>query len=259
MGIPISAPKLPQESNAERLREMQTYMLGRVRVLLRQHYSEIENAWKAAWIAVHLLPHWYINTNSIPTAALKDMVTSLVDSVQVQVQEGKRIAVMGTIFFNPDAVLEAHNQMRSGMTPDQEKAIRFKGANPRALGITGSFSQIKHPFLAAFLSAGPNVSAGAAYVRGSGTNLGANVFRALGQKHYGVPIITRRAGPVNGDVLMEAFSYKLGFSQAATRLGKVSWQVRGSLRDRQKGVVKDILTVVMQEVRTQFPDIEFEQ
>ena len=241
--------------------QIEAFVLPRVRDLLIQHWSGIEAAWKSAWIAYQQdrgKPRWYINTESIPNAALTDSLSALLKSLRVTAQEGQPLRIYGFIPLNDQAVLSYHNAHRTHMSTTQEIAVRFQGANPLALGITGSFQAIKRPFLSAFLMAGPNTSAGSAsYVKSKRPT---TVFTQLGNSVGGAPLVTQRAGVGNtGDRLMRHFAVALGFSSITPAQGGPLWSTTSTLASlRPSTVFGAVMTVVMAEVKTKFPEVQFE-
>lgn len=246
---------------------VKSYIEVRLKQLIPQAWNDIQRAWREAWLTYQKtrgVPRWYINTESIPQAALTDAMTSLQRTLKVEVALGRPIRISGSIELNPDAVRRWHNQNRTRMSVRQEKQVRWGGQNPKSLGIKGSFQHTDN-FLLDFLLAGPNKTAGRLPAvthrqahRGKGAGMYLNVFTALGNSYRGIPIPTQRAGAAaTGDRLMWYFAYHLGFSPSPTRVGTV-WTVQSTLGGMRRNTpLGTLMTVVMQEVRTKFPQIEF--
>lgn len=251
--------------NSEQVRNstasVAAYMTFRLRDLLRSRRWELDQAMTHAWIKYQSLrgkPRWYINTESIPKAAMVGAMGKLIGSLRVYVQQNQPIRVTGTIELNEQAVLTWHNQHRSTPAKWQQLAVRKAGANPKTLGLVGSFRQIKRPFLMDFLRAGPNVDAGSTpttsffYRRGGGQHY-ANVFTAFGNRG----ITTRRAGSQGGTRLLNELMHALGFSAPVTNSFGGVWTVRDRLKTMHGGLIASQLRVVMQEVKIKFPEYLF--
>lgn len=236
----------------------------RLKQLIPKYWLEIERAWKQAWIDYQKsrgVPRWYINTDSIPNAALVDSMSTLMRSIRVTASLGNRISVEGSIELNPQAVLNWHNQHRTVLSSNQQRQIRFNGANPRTMGVQGSFQTIRHSFLEEFLLAGPNKTAGKLTAVRGGAQRGRrsqtpylNVFTNLGNTNIQT---VRQGAAATGDRLMWYFAIALGFPGPIFRTG-LSWKVASNLKGlKENTVMGTLMTVVMQEVRTKFPNVQF--
>jgi hypothetical protein len=259
-----------QEAREAHPSMIRAYAETRVKMLMTQHWVEIERAWKEAWYSYQKsrgVPRWYINTGSIPNAALKGGLAGLVQSIRVEVALGQPIRVSGKIELDPQSVMRWHNQHITLLSAWEENQIRWRGANPKTFNKVGSFQHMKKSFLSDFLMAGPNTSAGqlpgASWYqahRGRKQGMYMNVFTNLGNSYRGTAIPTRRAGTaVTGDRLMWYFAFHLGFSEMPHRTAGHAWAVETVLGGlRQQTPMHKIMTVVMQEVRTKFPQFGYE-